>query len=395
MIIRALMQRTSLDGKVELDEKQFETILLILDVSIPKPICFVQALSEASSKILRQILLIYKCDCSKDFLISQQKRLVYLLQVEVNQQIIKELTSILEQLRSIKLKLLIERIIEFHQKMEKDISLEYLEFEVFLPQDQEVLSKHTQFANQQRNYYQQPQQQIPQQFQNQKFQQAQPQQQQQQQQVRFISNKISISIIYQFLNIISMASKLDSKQIDAKQYDELSSLISDEVGSFGTTYDPTLFPIRQKIRDALVYLLQLQKLELKSFENLWYLSEQLKLYLERATNDIQINSQRKQTFPFLNSIISTYKNPIKESIEYTQLKTEILKEQYWNVRDTLHIEFHNMMKIIENYDGTNQQNFLQIARIHYQVEFKQYLEKLKNVGSNQVKSAVNLIIQTQ
>ncbi|CAD8201371.1 unnamed protein product [Paramecium octaurelia] len=387
MIIRAFIQRTNLDGRVQLDEKQFETILLILDVSIPRPMNFVQALSEASSNILRQILLIYKSDCSKEFLISQQSKLTKLLSIEVNQQIINDLTSFLEQLRSVKLKLLIERIIEFHQKTEKNICLQYMEFKVFLPQDQELISKHTYFAIQNKNYKQPPLQ-LPQQLQNQIFQPSQHQ-------VRLQTNPRAVQNVYQFLHILSIASKIDCNQMNTRQYNELSSLVSDEVAGFETSYTPSLFATRQKIRDALVYLLQLQKLELNSFTSLWYFSEQLKLYLEKATNEIQKNQLSKQTFPFLNSILSTYQNPDKESLKYAQLKTQILKDLFFQPKETNHIDFYYMMKLIENYDGTNQQNFQQNVKNYYKMEFKQYLERLKNQGSDQVKNAINLIFQTQ
>ncbi|CAD8123546.1 unnamed protein product [Paramecium sonneborni] len=349
------------EDKLKLNEKQFEIILLILDNSNSKSKQNVLCLNLATFEIIKKLQWIYRDDCSQKFINYQQKELTKLLSKEVDCNIISDLNLVLDNLRSAKLKLLIERIIEFHRQQEKEIKLELLKFNFILPQDKETLY-NIQFKNSD----------------NLQSQLKLPKQQE---------SDVSInSEIFSFLRILYFAAKSDLENINFDYSKKLSQLITDQIQSYETQDVPNLFVTRQRIKESLVLLLQIQKLNQNTFKELWRLAEQLRLYLERLEEFINQNTLQGQFFPSLNTILSIKNCLSNEPFDYQIEKNQILKDL-----STYHSEFNQIINLIEQFRNKDELKFIQNVKQYYKQEFKQPLLLLQDKGSDQVQQAIKCI----
>ncbi|CAD8124467.1 unnamed protein product [Paramecium sonneborni] len=354
--------KLTFNGKIELNNQQFEIIMLIQDSIIHRKRALNIQLSEPTKYVMQQLKWIYKVG-QFETIIKQFKDLQKYIIQNFNTQLIFELEFIKELFISTKLRLLMEMILLMNVLQHNDINLQYFNFQILLYHDQEIIND---CAQQNEGNFQND--------------------------IHEPSGSINLMNMQQALLLFSnICQQTAIYEIDPKKkmsndfLEELNIKLKESIQTLVREVHSGHTIIKLSILLNSIFLFQ--KLNIKIFAILY------PYFLELQTLGNQ-ELKKKQILDIPHQVPNLYQLLIafqQEGNKQIQFKNKV-NEFAENFFDDQKTDFIDLIKELEQFDSKKKQNLLQNSKQYYAKCFKEHLLNLAKIGTKSYEEATQFLI---
>ncbi|CAD8111588.1 unnamed protein product [Paramecium primaurelia] len=348
------------DGRVELQEQQFEIVMLIYDYIVTPIRILNRKLSNKTICVMQQLNWIYRTG-SVQTKQKQLKDLKKYIKQNHSQELQLDLDYLSDLFISTKLKLLMKMIQQINVLQDSDIKFEYFNFHAFSFQDQDIIQQCLkQEDGHFLNIYHEP---------------------------SIDEQQINIQQVFnQFNNVIEFAAHCEmdlNKNAQNNSLEELKNKIKDSIQSLANQITSTKTII--KLQALLNQIFWFQKLNGNTFLVLYQYNQEI--------SEIQLKKQdiigNEEVVPNLYLLLLNFdQEKDKDILFQKKVKeiTELISEDYA-------VDFSDLIKEIEQFDQKNKAAFIKNAKQYYYKDFKVHLLNLLQYGTKQFQEAINYLIQ--